>query len=356
MGNAAKVCALCGADCAGRPRVKDAKGRYYCRTCYDQAREKKLPVEAGRSSARTTPPAEPAGLGPPDVMHDLLAAEEQGQPLAEQTTCPECGSSIGGGVICMSCGYDMRTGKKLSMKVADKPSTGAASVATSVSSKGIALFAGLLGKSSPLIFGVIGGAVGAVIWAAIAYSIGREFSVIALLVGGLAGLGVAMGGGYGQTAGMLAAAIAIAAICVGKVGAMYFLVDSMSQKLVAKAVSQQDYVEHKGMAADFAKVKDRSEYPQFMIDHGLGGADRVEDLTPDDVATFESETCKELRKFQDEQPSYEQWRAQMQTSLKRHIHARMSFGNLLVNSLSILDGFFFLFAIGAAYRIPAGSS
>ncbi|MBN1345655.1 MAG: hypothetical protein JXQ73_23385 [Phycisphaerae bacterium] len=35
-----KVCRLCGEDCAERPRVKDHKGRYYCRACYVKAWQK----------------------------------------------------------------------------------------------------------------------------------------------------------------------------------------------------------------------------------------------------------------------------------------------------------------------------
>lgn len=32
-----KVCKLCGEDCSDRKRVKDPKGSYYCRTCYEDA-------------------------------------------------------------------------------------------------------------------------------------------------------------------------------------------------------------------------------------------------------------------------------------------------------------------------------
>ncbi len=32
-----KLCKLCGEDCSERKRVKDPKGSYYCRTCYENA-------------------------------------------------------------------------------------------------------------------------------------------------------------------------------------------------------------------------------------------------------------------------------------------------------------------------------
>ena len=36
---AGKICVVCHANCVGRPRVKDPKGRYYCRACYDELQQ-----------------------------------------------------------------------------------------------------------------------------------------------------------------------------------------------------------------------------------------------------------------------------------------------------------------------------
>lgn len=47
MGNSLKICVICGEDCSGRPRIKDSKGRYYCKSCHEEAlRRKQAPAEA----------------------------------------------------------------------------------------------------------------------------------------------------------------------------------------------------------------------------------------------------------------------------------------------------------------------
>src|SRR5437867_10526512 len=45
----AKICVACGEDCSNRPRTKDAKGRYFCKPCYEKA------VQHQRSAAAPAP-------------------------------------------------------------------------------------------------------------------------------------------------------------------------------------------------------------------------------------------------------------------------------------------------------------
>lgn len=53
MGNSLKVCVICGEDCSGRPRIKDSKGRYCCKSCHEEALPKK------RAPADAAPPPKP---------------------------------------------------------------------------------------------------------------------------------------------------------------------------------------------------------------------------------------------------------------------------------------------------------
>ena len=41
MGNSLKVCVICGEDCSGRPRIKDSNGRYYHKSCHEEALRRK---------------------------------------------------------------------------------------------------------------------------------------------------------------------------------------------------------------------------------------------------------------------------------------------------------------------------
>lgn len=59
-----KHCIVCGVDCAGRPRVKDPQGRYYCRPCYDSKADESAGLrDGGPASARRD--ADAIGLDAP---------------------------------------------------------------------------------------------------------------------------------------------------------------------------------------------------------------------------------------------------------------------------------------------------
>lgn len=124
-----KVCIVCGQDCAGRPRVKDPRGRYYCRECYDRAaRKQRAKREAQRAAAPPPPPPpapldEPVGaeLIPQDEDADLglfgeLSSLEKEAAAAQvqQYPCPSCGNPIpAGAVLCMRCGYNRQLGARM---------------------------------------------------------------------------------------------------------------------------------------------------------------------------------------------------------------------------------------------------
>jgi hypothetical protein len=89
-----------------------------------------------------------------------------------------------------------------------------------------------------IIGGLIGGAIGAAIWAGIALIADREFGIIAWLVGGLVGFGVAVGSkGQGSAAtGVLAAIIALGSISAGKFAVVSILVDQYARQNLGDGV------------------------------------------------------------------------------------------------------------------------
>lgn len=103
-----KVCIICRQDCSNRPRIKDARGHYMCKSC-----------APARPSPNATPAA-PAPLPLPsadadvpeievfEVMPDSLLGDGP-------SSCPGCNSPIpSGSVLCLACGFDVRKGSKLS--------------------------------------------------------------------------------------------------------------------------------------------------------------------------------------------------------------------------------------------------
>lgn len=55
VSSSGKICALCGDDCSGKPRVKDKKGNYYCKSCHEAAAAKRRSKEAGEPEPTMTP-------------------------------------------------------------------------------------------------------------------------------------------------------------------------------------------------------------------------------------------------------------------------------------------------------------
>ena len=109
MPDSLKHCVICGKDCAGQPRMKDASGRYYHNECFKQEQER----QAQRSRAHTvnTESSEETGLelDQADLMDEILDDALQGTD--SQRKCTSCGSPmLAHKVICMNCGFDSQSG------------------------------------------------------------------------------------------------------------------------------------------------------------------------------------------------------------------------------------------------------
>lgn len=129
-----KRCRKCGSDLLHRPRVKDHRGRYYCKPCYETAlaakREKAAAAQRNLQKAATTsadelPTAEPEAVAeilPDDgdvSRYDPLLDVESSAVLPAPVTCPSCGRGLAtDAVICTSCGYDRRTGQRIGVSSA----------------------------------------------------------------------------------------------------------------------------------------------------------------------------------------------------------------------------------------------
>lgn len=115
-GRVSKVCVRCGRDCAGRPRVKDAQGRYTCGECVEA-----IKAARARGPARAVPAA-PAATEPAPADDGLIALDDEPLPaslLGEgPRTCGNCGMVLGSGaVVCMGCGFNTETGSLVSTRL-----------------------------------------------------------------------------------------------------------------------------------------------------------------------------------------------------------------------------------------------
>lgn len=112
----AKSCSVCGMDVSGRPRVKDAQGRYMCKECFDKAK-------AARDRRKAPPPV-PAAASKSDQVdladNSFLLGMGKADSVSSQGTkpCPECGRPLApGAAVCVGCGFNLETGKRMQVKV-----------------------------------------------------------------------------------------------------------------------------------------------------------------------------------------------------------------------------------------------
>lgn len=94
-----KSCVACGADVGGKPRVRDAQGRYRCKGMCETK-----PVTVAAVSAK-------AGAPPVD---DLLTKLIDESPISKATPCPQCSTPmLPNSVLCTSCGFNTTTNKRV---------------------------------------------------------------------------------------------------------------------------------------------------------------------------------------------------------------------------------------------------
>ncbi len=176
---------------------------------------------------------------------EMLAGDEATAVTTDpgmKQTCPNCASPMASeAVICVGCGYDRRTGKtrKMASGVDSEPAAKVSALdvvkAIPIATGGAKIMFGLLGSS-------IGAGLGAGLWFGILVSANREMSLIAWIVGVLAGIG--MYAGYRDKtafAGMIAGAVAFAGIFGAKVAFAAHLFGSVVFSdfgLLAKAIGE----------------------------------------------------------------------------------------------------------------------
>lgn len=236
-----KVCKVCQSDIAQLPRVKDAHGRYYCKPCYAAASKKQpaaatsKPMPNPKAAApKAAPPAKPVrkpatsavrevpAASLDDFMDDFdTTAEVVQAPVpgqAQPGRCQSCQAPlVPGAVICVSCGANTKTGKKLKGASASSSSGAAAAMATQAA-------AALGNYAKGVIFGAIGAAIGAAIWSAIAVKTGYQIGYVAWALGGLAGFGMQFGyGDANPKAGFTAVGLALLGITAAKIAFVYFV-------------------------------------------------------------------------------------------------------------------------------------
>jgi len=105
---AAKLCRVCGEDCSTRQRVRDKQGRYVCKDCLDRAKAQHGGAAAGGSGE--------VGGETPSGSDDWLFGD-----IPRTEPCPSCQAPVRDDQqICLRCGYNKRSGKKVRSRVIEE--------------------------------------------------------------------------------------------------------------------------------------------------------------------------------------------------------------------------------------------
>jgi uncharacterized membrane protein len=113
----AKPCSICGIDCAGKPRVKDPKGHYICKDCFEKAKETRKALTSP-PPASSTPSTASAAPALDDNSFLLNLGDKNAAGMTGTKPCPECGRALNANaVICVGCGYNLESGKRTQVKV-----------------------------------------------------------------------------------------------------------------------------------------------------------------------------------------------------------------------------------------------
>ena len=187
---------------------------------------------ANKVASTKSPPADP-GMSSwldEELESARVEAKSKPKPPPADAGCPSCGGPMApGALVCVKCGYDTRIrGRRSVERVTEDDSTKKRSKLGSAAS----LLRGTF-------FSFLGAMVGAFIWAVLAYLTMYEFSIVAWGLGGLAGLGMALGheADDGTFAGIIAAFMSF----VGIVAAKIFIVIIVVAAALSSAVNDLEF-------------------------------------------------------------------------------------------------------------------
>jgi hypothetical protein len=208
-------------------------------------------------------------------------------------------------------------------------------------------------KPFSLVGAVIGGVLGALVWAAVTYFFKVEVGYIAWGVGGLVGLGALAMGGRGAATGGACALIALLAIFAGKFLAVKVAVGSPDAEALYR-----DFVSD---ARDFAALTSERQFPRFMVQHGYSNAGEPSGVTADEVERFKTKRAPMLREIHEKNLTFKEWRdtaagkaylaelKEWESAVDRRIV------QAVIDELNVIDLIFALLGVATAYKLVAGA-
>lgn len=208
-----------------------------------------------------------------------------------------------------------------------------------------------MSSTKAVVAGVIAAVLGALLWGAIAAYARLEIGWIALIIGAVIGAVMVGAGASGVKGGTIAAALTVAAICVGKLLAVSWTMGSAVEEMAGDFVTREVYEEMVVDARDLEGVTTEAELKRYLMTHGYSEAATADEVTGADIMAFRLGAEQGLRKFQASPRDYETWRADSIREITALVDAEVGLWDRLQGSMGIMDILFFFLAIGAAFQV-----
>jgi DNA-directed RNA polymerase subunit RPC12/RpoP len=157
---------------------------------------------------------------PFDALSELAAQASSAPAISDEPRCPHCSLPMAGdAVLCVNCGYDRRTGRKVAVASVAEP---AKPPPLPAGRKGAGKVVDYMAPTGSFVAGLVVSAVFAlgasVVWFVVAWATGFAIGYIAILIGIAAGVGMQIGQkGHSRVGGVAAAAMTLGAIIVAKI-------------------------------------------------------------------------------------------------------------------------------------------
>ncbi|MGD9637326.1 MAG: hypothetical protein AB7G28_21890 [Pirellulales bacterium] len=341
---------------------------------------------AATPAAKAKPVAPKADAGTSSWLDEELEtarvaakAKPVAPPRPSDASCPSCNAPVTpGAVICVKCGYDKRIRGRRSVERVDEDA--AAPQRTKLGHVGSLLRGSF--------FSFLGAMLGAIIWAVLCYATMYEFSVVAWGLGGLAGLGMALGheDDDGTFAGIIAAFMSVLGIVAAKVFIVVIFVAAAVSAMVSEMPLEADgqgfdvVSFQRAALADATAMKEleasgenldtvSDERWEQLLEKAKGD---VADLSPAEVEARLNEFGDEERsvsKFaaSDEVAAEEDFADENDAADADHDDAALAdaelqddeaptFGSVVGSLFGPIDGLWILLAFFTAYKVGAGQS
>ncbi|MCH7959542.1 MAG: hypothetical protein IID08_05405 [Candidatus Hydrogenedentes bacterium] len=205
----------------------------------------------------------------------------------------------------------------------------------------------------PVIGAAVAALIGAAIWAGISIVTGYEVGIVAWGLGGLVGFGAAMLGGRGMATGALCAVLTLTSIFAGKMFATDWQIENEVEEFIAETFNPEGYEVAKFEATLFAMLSE-DEYPEFMLEFGYTAALDIGEITQEEVDEFGSWAEPAMREFNEEMPSYEEWRDTEVAETRAVVEEDVSITEIVIDDLTVVDFVFAFLGMGTAFTM--GSS